>query len=298
MPDPVQWLLLAILLSGAGAAIAWPLIRRRDSSPADDPEREAIQVRHRLAVEALRDAEADRRAGSLDEAEYERQRAEAEERAMATLHELRSASAPARATSPQRERPDGARVGLWLGAVVVAALVAGFALPPPIGLAERTRTDQALADQLAAEQARQHRIGELTDTVAADPRDVAALSELADLFLAGTSERDLNGAIATLLLLRDAAPRDRSAHRRLITALIGAGLWEEASTATDRYAAIAAKDDPDIPFFRGVIALRGVRDAEEAIRQFDRFLSLAPGDPRETMVRSLRLEAAHQLPAD
>jgi len=60
-------LLLLILVVGAVAlAVAWPLLDARDptTEPEPDPEREASVVRHRLALEALRDIEADRRAGS------------------------------------------------------------------------------------------------------------------------------------------------------------------------------------------------------------------------------------------
>ena len=55
-------------------------------------------------------------------------------------------------------------------------------------------------------------------------------------------------------------------------------------------------DAPDIPFFRGLIA-RGSGDLEEAVRQFDRFLELAPDDPRATMVQGLRDEAGGRLAA-
>jgi Flp pilus assembly protein TadD len=44
--------------------------------------------------------------------------------------------------------------------------------------------------------------------------------------------------------------------------------------------------DPDIPFFRGLIA-RGRGDTAEAQQQFRRFLELAPNDDRAVMVRGL-----------
>ena len=51
-------------------------------------------------------------------------------------------------------------------------------------------------------------------------------------------------------------------------------------------------ESPDVPFFRGLIAWRGERDAEQAIVAFDQFLAAAPDDPRVPMIRALRAEAA------
>jgi regulator of sirC expression with transglutaminase-like and TPR domain len=56
-------------------------------------------------------------------------------------------------------------------------------------------------------------------------------------------------------------------------------------------AEVVGEDDREIPFFRGLIA-RGLGETEEAVRQFDRFLAIAPDDPRATMVRGLRDELA------
>ena len=98
-------------------------------------------------------------------------------------------------------------------------------------------------------------------------------------------------ALASLILLRDAAPQSRDANQRLVTILVRTGLWDDAGAATDRYAEVVGEDDPDIPFLRGLIA-RGSGDDEEAVRQFDRFLELAPNDPRADMIRGLRDDLA------
>ncbi len=81
MPEPI--LLVAGLLI-AGLAVLAPLRDRNGVAPVADDEVEAARVRHRVALEALRDLEADRRAGSLDEAGYAAQAADAEARAAAT----------------------------------------------------------------------------------------------------------------------------------------------------------------------------------------------------------------------
>jgi tetratricopeptide (TPR) repeat protein len=162
-----------------------------------------------------------------------------------------------------------------IGGTLALLLLAGYALPSPFGIAERD--------------ARIERIRMLTDAVEANPHDVAALTELSDLYLQGGSSDDVAAALASLLLLRDAAPDARDGHERLVTLLIRAGLWESAAAATEQFADVVGEDDRDVPFFRGLIA-RGLGDHDEAVRQFDRFLLLAPDDPRATMVRALRQE--------
>jgi len=290
MPDLGQWVLLLILAGAAAAAIGWPLRRGAPSQPATE-DTEGAELRHRVALEALRDVEADRRAGSLDDESYARQRDEAEARAATTLAELEAA----RGSGPQAgPRGGGRRAAAWLAGVLGVAVLVGFALPAPVGLAERTVIDQALADARAQEKARLATIQRLLDELASDPRNTAVLSDLADAYLAGSTAEELRRAAVALQVLISLDPQNRSAYRRLVTAYITAADWADARAATDSYAGIAP-EDPDIPFFRGLIALRGDNDTAAAIRQFDRFLELAPDDPRAAMVRSLRADAAGEL---
>ncbi len=287
-----EWLLLAMVGGTAAIAIGWPLLTRGPAPAAAAEMDETPAVRHRLALEALRDVEADHRAGSLDEAAYAAQRAEAEAHAAATLAALEEGGQAA-ASSPAR--PGGRRVLAGLAAILVLGLVAGFALPEPLGLGERTVVNQPLADAIALEQARQAEIQDLLSRIAVDPQDSDTLSALADAYLAGDSAEDLQRGAAALLLLINLEPHDASAYRRLTTAYIRAGDWTDARATVDAYAGFAPDDEPDIPFFLGLLALRGEGDPAEAVRQFDHFLELAPDDPRADMIRGLRTEATAQL---
>jgi cytochrome c-type biogenesis protein CcmI len=297
MPDLGQWLILLALGAVATVAICWPLRRglsqaAGSAAPADGPEHEALELRHRVALEGLRDVEADRRAGSLDDAAYERERGEAEERAARSLADLEAA--PASSPPAGTPRTTGRRAALWLAVILGGALLAGFALPAPIGLGQRTVVDQALADQLAAESARQAEIQRLLGLLGNDPQDAQVLSDLADEYLAGDSLSDLQHAAAALQLLLALDPQSHSAYRRLITAYLTARDLPDASSATDSYAAIAGANEPDIAFFRGLIA-RARGDTAGELAQFDRFLAIAGDDPRAAMIRSLRAEAAGEL---
>ena len=291
MPDLGQWVLLALIVAATAAAVGWPLLRpARSVTGAAGAEAEARALRHRVALEGLLDVEADRRAGSLDDASYQRERAEAEERAAQTLIEPEAATpSPAPGT-----RRNGRRTATWVGAGLAVALLAGFALPGPNGLGERTVVNQALADERAQEAARQATIQRLLSALAAHPEDPRVLSDLADAYLAGSSNEDLRRAAVALQVLLAVDPQDRSAYRRLVTAYIAAADWPDAQSATDSYSALAGEDLPDIPFFRGLIAFRQGQN-EAALSNFDRFLALAPDDARVPMVRSLRAEAAGEL---
>ena len=283
--------LLVFVAVATGLAVAWPLLDGGPAAPREastDPEEDARAVRHRLALEALRDLEADRRAGSLDEATYLAQRAETETRAATTLPAASRPSAP----RPVARTPGSRRTALVLGGALLGLLLIGFALPAPIGTAERTVTDAPLAEAIAAEEARQADIARLQARIAADPTDAEAFSDLADAYLAGPAFEDQRRGATALLVLINLEPENASAYRRLITAYINAGDWTDARSALDAYAGFAPDDEPDIPFFRGLIALRGDGDEAEAVRQFDRFLQLAPHDPRAAMVLSLREGAA------
>jgi tetratricopeptide (TPR) repeat protein len=292
-----EWLLLLLVVGGVAVAIGWPLLvggtaTTNPMTEEEDADHESLAVRHRLALEAMRDVEADFRAGSLDQEGHAAQRAEAEERAASTLVALEAHRANQPALAPHA---GDRRVAGLLGGILVAALLVGFALPPPIGLGERTVVNQPLADAIAQEQARQAEIQRLLERIAADARDADAFSALADAYLAGGSPDDLRRAAVALQVVIGLQPENVSAYRRLIAAYITAADWTDAGAALNAYAAFAAANEPDIPFFRGLIALRGAGDLREALRQFDRFLELAPTDPRASMIRSLRAEAAGQL---
>ena len=291
MPDPAQWALLAVIGLAVAAAIAWPLLRPGSRSVSFDmhAEAEARALRHRVALDALLDVEADRRAGSLDDASYERERAEAEARAAETLMP-QPAGAPAHAAQGQ-----GRGMIVPLGALIAVALLVGFALPGSIGLGQRTVVNQALADAMSQEADRQAEIQRLLGLFEANPRDAGVVSDLADAYLAGDSPDDLQRGAVALQILLALQPENHSAYRRLINAYLATTHYDDAQATTDSYATIADPDEPDIPFYRGLIAFRR-GDTDTAVREFDRFLELAPDDGRAPMVSSLRAEAAGELP--
>jgi cytochrome c-type biogenesis protein CcmH/NrfG len=297
-------LLLLVGVGGAVAAlVATPFVRgRRAAAPAPDTAAEdldVLRIRHRVAIEAIRDVDADHQAGSLDDAAYAEQRQLAELRATETLAALEAAEA--RTPSPEPMAPSSTASPLpprrvaAVAVVVAAAVAIGFILPAPFSLANPTQTNEALASQQAQEAARQATIRQLLDQLTANPRDTGALSKLADAYLQGGTADDLGRAGTILLALISLDPTDASAYQRLITAYVNVGDWTDATSATGAYARVAP-DSADIPFFRGIIALRGANDTATAIKEFRAFLAAAPDDPRAVMVRALLAEAESAPP--
>jgi cytochrome c-type biogenesis protein CcmH len=291
MPDLAQWGLLIVIGLAVAAAVAWPLSRRASSTVTFDTqaEAEARALRHRVAMDALLDVEADRRAGSLDDASYVRERAEAEARAAATLEP--AATSPG---IPSATRRNARPLAAALATLVAVALLVGFALPGSIGLGQRTVVNRALADQIAQEADRQAEIQRLLGLFEANPKDAQVVSDLADAYLAGGSGGDLQRAAVALQILLALEPENHSAYRRLINAYLVTAHYDDALATTDSYAAIADPDEPDIPFYRGIIAFRR-SDNATAVEAFDRFLQLAPDDGRGAMIKSLRAEAEAAL---
>lgn len=283
MPEPI---LLALGLLLAGALVVPPLWRRAADPAAVGDEQEAKVIRHRAALEALRDVEADRRAGSLDDAAYAEQLADVEERAAATRAALESREQSSTAIAGSGHRPVAALAVL---AIIGLGLLVGSLLPAA-GLANGTVVNEQLAAAQNAENARQERISALLADLEADPSDPRALSGLADVYLAGSTADDLVRAAVALRLLIDLQPERTDAYERITAAYLRAGDYENARAALDSYAELEEADEVELAFFEGLIALRGERDATAARAAFDRFLEMAPDDPRAGMVRGLREE--------
>jgi tetratricopeptide (TPR) repeat protein len=278
---------LVLLVIGLAAAAAWvlrPLWWSAASTP--DEEHDAALLRHRVALEALRDVEIDRRACSLDDAAYARQLAEAEERAAQT----RAALAEPVATDAETSRP--ARGAAVAAAGIVAAVLLAGAVIPGSGVANQTDVNEGLAAAQATESARQERIRELQSALAEDADDPETLSALADAYLAGSSQEDLVRAAVALQVLIELEPQRADAYERIMTAYLRAGDYADARAAHDSYAKLDTADPVEAAFFDGIIALRGENDSARAKAAFDRFLELAPDDPRASMIEGLRDEAA------
>lgn len=277
-----EFAVLLLALVAAGFAVLLPMWRRAPEVDRDDGDAGAL--RHRVALEALRDVEADRRAGSLDDAGYAEQLAEAEARALETRTALAAAVTPSRRTAS-----GGRTVAFVMAGAIAAVLLAGWFVPGA-GIANSTVINQGLADVQATEAARQERISVLQGELAKDPEDTETLASLADAYLAGSTQDDLVRAAVALQLLIALEPDRVDAYERIMTAYLRGGDHANARAAHDTYVGLDGADPAEAAFFDGLIALRE-EDPDAARAAFDRFLELAPDDPRASMVRGLREDA-------
>jgi len=299
MPDLGQLALLVLIGVPLAVAVSRPL--RRVESATDVGSRhdlDALALRRRIAYEALRDLEIDRRAGNLHVRQYLRMRSELELRAAAALADLENAAGHAAFVGAVPETHawrTGRRLSAGIGTALAVVLVVGFALPQPVSLANRTVVNEPLAAARAAEEARTNEIERLLrELQTAEEPDPETLSKLADAYLAGNAPEDLRRAAFALLAVIQLRPDDSEPRARIVTAYLRAGDYENAAEATDALEAIAP-ESVDVAFFRGLIALRGTGDQAAAVEAFDEFLRAAPDDPRAAMVRSLRAEATGEV---
>ena len=288
MPE-LPLLLAALVL--AGVVVLAPVARGAEDRPAaeaaaDADERAAAELRHRVALEALRDVEADRRAGSLDDDAYAQLLAEAEGRAAATRAAL--AATPSESRTQARTVPPAIPIALAL--VIGAVLVVG-SLVPAAGIGNATVVNEALARAEAEEVARQQRIEDLTAALVEEPENPETVSDLADAYLAGSTRQDLVAGARALQLLIALEPDRPDGYERIITAYVRADDYVNARAALDSYEQLERADPAEVAFFDGLIALRGEEDPQRAAEAFSRFLELAPDDPRVPMVESLAAEA-------
>jgi cytochrome c-type biogenesis protein CcmH len=280
MPE-VVWLVLALAL--AAAWVLGPILRSGRPGPLEDDAAQAVAVRHRVVLETLRDLEADRRAGTLDEAAYLEAVAEAEARGVATAAVPESAAAPA--------VRDGRPAALAAAAAIAALLIAGSVVPAS-GVANATVVNEALAAQQSAEEARQGRIAAALRDLSDDPRDADTLSDLADAYLEDPTGEDLALAVEVLQAVITLEPERADAYERIVAAYLRAGDGPNARAALRSYAEVPTADAAELAFLDGLVALRLEDDRDAAVAAFDRFLDGAPDDPRAEMVRGLRAEAA------
>ena len=287
---PETLVLLAGLVAAAALVLS-PLIGARREAPSVDEDGEAAALRHRVSLEALRDVETDHLAGSLDAVAYAEQLAQAEERAAFT----RAALDRSPATEPSPTGARGRRLAM-IAAGLIGVVLLGGSLVPATGIANQTRVNQGLADAQAAETARLERIATLLVAFGENSADTEAISSLADEYLAGGTADDLVRAAGFLQVLISLEPERADAYERIMVAYLRAGDARNARAAHDSYAALDTADPVEVAFLDGIIALRGENDPEAAIVAFDRFLELAPDDPRAAMIGGLRDEASEAAP--
>lgn len=224
-----------------------------------------------VLLRSLDDLERQRAKGKIDEQTYKQLNSEYTARTAQVLRELRGG---------KRRRPRSSRLAI-VGVVSVLALAAGLLLARTFGarlpgqeISGRTPNSASTRAQLEAD-------------AQENPQDFLTRIRLARQLL---TENDFAGALREFdaaAALNVADPESR-AYAGWILYL--AGLPDEALSRVD--AAIQTNAEyPDARFFRGMILFRGKGDAQSAIPEFQRYLTVQPDSPLADQVRT-ELEAA------
>lgn len=279
-------LLVTVAAAGVGAGF------RRRAQLVLEPPPDPVEDRRLSLLIALKDLEAARASGSLEEGEHERLRAETEGRMARVLRAQagRVMVSTLDLAGDGSVRSDGRGAGRrtvprWaavtlLAAAVVAATVATVLRPSPESPDAPAATG---GDPLAF----------FEDRVREHPDDLAARLDLAHRYLDAGRTGD---ALEQYLVALDMDPDDAEAHAHLGLILYLQGRPEDALRAVER----ALETDPRYPeavLFKGVILLRGLDQPEDAVVTLEAYLANAPFGMERESARELIAEARARIEA-
>jgi len=284
-------------------------------SPATrfDPDALAsLESERDFLLRSIRDLDAEREAGNLDEERYRELKDDYTARAAAVLRSIEEGRDARPAPPPVARR----RRLLTGGGILAFGIVAALALAAAAGTRHPGQTitgnaqsgspmsnptpstapgPAAGGDQAGGDQADAARRAALEKQVQDHPDDPAAHLVYARYLLEkGEATAAVKEYVATARL--DPKNPEANAYAGWVSFLAAQSPNADPKTAaelTDRAlsrldAAVAIADDyPDAHFFRGMVRLRGKNDPKAAVPDFERYLALVPNGPLNEQVKSL-----------
>jgi uncharacterized protein (TIGR02996 family) len=261
----------------------------------------SLEEERDFLLRSIRDLDAERAAGNLDEERYHELKDDYTARAAAVLRSIEDGRDARPAPPPLPKRRKLATGGGILLFVVVAAL----ALAAAAGKRHEGQTITGNAQSSSAESngapSDPARRAALERQLKEHPDDPAAHLVYARYLLeAGQPAEAVKEYVATARL--DPKNAEANAYAGWVSFLAAQSANADPKTAaelTDRAlarldaAVAAAPDYPDAHFFRGMVELRGKHDARAAVPEFERYLALVPTGQLSDQVKQL-LEQARQ----
>jgi uncharacterized protein (TIGR02996 family) len=266
-----------------------------------DPDALAsLESERDFLLRSLRDLDAEREAGNLDDERYQTLKDDYTARAAAVLRSIEEGRDARPAAAPVTKR----RKVLTGGGVLAFVLVAALALAAAAGKRHNGQTitgNAQSASQSSGDQADSARRAALERQVQEHPDDASAHLVYARYLLEkGEATAAVKEYVATAKL--DPRNAEANAYAGWVSFLAAQSSNADPKTAaelTDRAlarldAAVAASDTyPDAHFFRGMVQLRGKNNPKAAVPEFERYLALVPTGPLDDQVKSL-LDQARQ----
>jgi uncharacterized protein (TIGR02996 family) len=266
-----------------------------------DPDALAsLESERDFLLRSLRDLDAEREAGNLDDERYQTLKDDYTARAAAVLRSIEEGGDARPAPPPVTKR----RKVLTGGGVLAFVLVAALALAAAAGKRHNGQTitgNAQSASQSSGDQADSARRAALERQVQEHPDDASAHLVYARYLLEkGEATAAVKEYVATAKL--DPKNAEANAYAGWVSFLAAQSSNADPKTAselTDRAlarldAAVAASDTyPDAHFFRGMVQLRGKNNPKAAVPEFERYLALVPTGPLDDQVKSL-LDQARQ----
>jgi cytochrome c-type biogenesis protein CcmI len=260
------WVAALALVAAGGVAAGY----RRRSPVALEAAADPLEDRRRTLLRTLADLEEARAAGALDEAEYDRLRAETEGRLARLLHAIDDRRAPA---APPTRPPASGRVPAWAVGILLAATVGS------VTMAGLIRTAEPAPGAMTTVSDSEDPFAFFEQRVRDHPDDLAARLDLARRYL---DAMRIEEALAQYTAALELNPTDAEAHANVGLILFLSDRPEDALSQVDR-ALATAPDYPEALLYRGLILLRGLDRPADAIEALEAYLAAAPfGAERET----------------
>jgi cytochrome c-type biogenesis protein CcmH len=264
--------------------------------------RTSDEVRRRELLRQLRDLDDDLAAGKLTEADHARLRDPVEREAATVLRRVKTqarppASGSIKTSAPRWRRRTVVSLALAAGLASITILLVGAISPrnggqaisgdpvPGAAASAGSQSDGASAtpEQLAAIDAAAIRVQQ-------NPNDVSAHLALADAYVtAGANQL----AAVEYLAVTQLDPANAEANTYLALLAFQAGQTAQAKTMLDR--ALAAHPNyPEALYVRGLILLMGLHQPQDAERDLNAYLAVAPSGSYRTAVETLLVLAKSQ----
>jgi cytochrome c-type biogenesis protein CcmH/NrfG len=257
---------------------------RRSEVPVLEPLSDPLEDRRLALLISLRDLDAARFSGALEERDYTRLRTDTEGRMAKILRAIdRREHAPKSTDGPDTRRNPGRVIAVAL--ILVAALGAG--LVPNLLRSLQQREDAASAAPIEGGAS----IEFFRQRVREHPHDAAARIDLGQRYLDAGDVGDAYRQYVAALAL---APRDVEAlaHVGLLLHLSGS---PAKGLRFERKALLIDPRYPEALFFEGVILLKGLERPREAIAPLGGYLEGSPfgseGPTAQKLLREARREA-------